>query len=121
MKKAREIIDRSRRYSLGEAMTLAVDAAPAKFDETVELAVCLGVDPRQADQNVRGTCQLPHGTGRSVRVLVFAKGPKLKEAEDAGADFVGGEDLAQRIQGEGWLDFDKAIATPDRNSAAACA
>jgi len=113
MKKAREAIDRSRRYPLAEALGLAVEAAPAKFDETVELAVSLGVDPRQADQNVRGTCQLPHGTGKSVRVLVFAKGEKLKEAEEAGADYVGGDDLAQRIQGEGWLDFDKAIATPD--------
>lgn len=113
MKKARETIDRSRRYSLAEALGLAVEAAPAKFDETVELAVCLGVDPRQADQNVRGTCQLPHGTGKSVRVVVFAKGDKMKEAEEAGADFVGGDDLAQRIQGEGWLEFDKAIATPD--------
>ena len=113
MKKAREIFDRSRRYSLDEALGLAVEAAPARFDETVELAVCLGVDPRQAEQNVRGTCQLPHGTGKNVRVVVFAKGAKVQEAQAAGADFVGGEELAERIQGEGWLDFDKAIATPD--------
>jgi len=116
MKKGRESIDRSKRYPLDEAMGLAVDAPPAKFDETVELAVRLSVDPRQADQNVRGTCQLPHGTGRTVRVLVFAKGDKVREAEEAGADFVGGEDLATKITSEGWLEFDKAIATPDMMS-----
>ena len=85
----------------------------AKFDETVEIAVRLGVDPRQADQNVRGTVVLPHGTGKTVRVLVFAKGEKAKEAQEAGADFVGAEDLAKKIQDEQWLDFDTAIATPD--------
>lgn len=106
-------VDRDRRYPLEDALKLALETDAAKFDETIELAVRLGVDPRQADQNVRGTCQLPHGTGKSVRVLVFAKGEKLREAEEAGADFVGGDDLATKISGEGWLDFDKAIATPD--------
>jgi len=106
-------VDREKRYTLEEAVKLAVETDPAKFDETVELAVRLGVDPRQADQNVRGTTQLPHGTGKSVRVLVFAKGDKAREAQEAGADFVGGDDLATKITGEGWLDFDSAIATPD--------
>jgi large subunit ribosomal protein L1 len=105
-------IDRNKRYPLDEAIRLAASTAKAKFDETVELAVRLGVDPRQADQNVRGTVVLPHGTGRSVRVLVFAKGEKEREARDAGADYIGGEDLVKKIQ-EGWLDFDKTIATPD--------
>jgi large subunit ribosomal protein L1 len=89
------------------------DDGKAKFDETVELAVKLGVDPRQADQNVRGTVVLPHGTGKSVRVVVFAKGDKAKEAQEAGADHVGAEDIAKKIQDEQWLDFDTAIATPD--------
>ena len=106
-------VDPDKKYALEEAMKLALESGPAKFDETVELAVRLGVDPRQADQNVRGTCQLPHGTGRTVRVLVFAKGEKLREAEEAGADFAGGDDLAAKITSENWLDFDKAIATPD--------
>src|SRR6059036_1165673 len=107
-------IDRRRRYPLDEAIrTLVVEDGKAKFDETVELAVKLGVDPRQADQNVRGTVVLPHGTGKSVRVLVFAKGDKAKEAEAAGADHVGAEDIAKKIQDEQWLDFDTAIATPD--------
>ncbi len=106
------LVDRSKRYSLEDAIRLAVETAKAKFDETIELAVCLGVDPRQADQNVRGTVVLPHGTGKSVRVLVFAKGEKEREARDAGADFVGGEDIVKQIS-EGWLDFDKAVATPD--------
>ena len=105
-------IDRSKRYPLDEAIRLATDSAKAKFDETMEIAVRLGVDPRQADQNVRGTVVLPHGTGKSVRILVFAKGEKEREARDAGADFVGGEDLVKKIT-EGWLDFDKTIATPD--------
>lgn len=113
LKAGRERIDRTRRYPLEEAIQLLIECPPAKFDETVELAVRLGVDPRQADQNVRGTCQLPHGTGKSVRVLVFAKGDKVREAEEAGADFVGGDDLATKITSEGWLEFDKAIATPD--------
>jgi large subunit ribosomal protein L1 len=107
-------IDRARRYPLEEAVrTLMAAEGQAKFDETVELAVKLGVDPRQADQNVRGTVVLPHGTGKTVRILVFAKGDKAKEATDAGADHVGAEDVAKKIQEEQWLDFDTAIATPD--------
>src|SRR6188768_1864956 len=105
-------VDREKRYPLEEAVQLAVDAATAKFDETIELAVRLGVDPRQADQNVRGSVVLPHGTGRTVRVLVFAKGEKEREALEAGADFAGGEDLVKKIT-EGWLEFDSAVATPD--------
>ena len=108
-----EKVDRTKRYPVEEALKLALELPPAKFDETFELAVRLGVDPRQADQNVRGTCQLPHGTGKTVRVLVFAKGDKVREAEEAGADFAGGEELANKITGENWLAFDKAIATPD--------
>jgi|SRR5581483_5777796 len=108
-----EKVDRNQRYAIEEAMRLALESPAAKFDETVELAVRLGVDPRQADQNVRGTCQLPHGTGKSIRVAVFAKGEKAREAEEAGADFVGADDLAAKITGENWLEFDKAIATPD--------
>jgi large subunit ribosomal protein L1 len=107
------LVDRSRRYALDEAIRLAVETAKAKFDETIEVAVRLGVDPRQADQNVRGTVVLPHGTGKSVRVLVFAKGDKEREARDAGADYVGGEELVKKISTENWLDFDKTIATPD--------
>jgi large subunit ribosomal protein L1 len=109
---ARALVDRTKRYALDEAVGLAVSTAKAKFDETVELAVRLGVDPRQADQNVRGTVVLPHGTGKAVRVLVFAKGEKEREATDAGADIVGGDELVKKIS-EGWLDFDKAVATPD--------
>ena len=108
-----EKVDREYRYSLPEAMTLTKEAARAKFDETVEVSVRLGVDPRKADQNVRGTVVLPHGTGKSVRVAVFAKGDKAREAEEAGADVVGAEDLVARITDEGWLEFDKAVATPD--------
>src|SRR5216684_2403002 len=106
-------IDRSVRYPLTEAMKLVTANHVAKFDETVELAVRLSVDPRQADQNVRGTVVLPNGTGKVARVLVLAKGEKEKEARDAGADFVGGEDLVKKIQEENWLDFDRVIATPD--------
>lgn len=109
-------IDRTRRYPLREAIALARETARAKFDETVELAVRLGVDPRKAEQNVRGTVVLPHGTGKPVRVAVFAKGEKAREAEAAGADVVGGEELIKRISEEGWLEFDKAIATPDMMS-----
>ena len=109
---ARTDIDRSKKYSLEEAFQAVLSAAYAKFDESVDVAVKLGVDPRHADQMVRGTCILPHGTGKTMRVLVFAKGEKEKEALDAGADHVGGDDLAKKIQ-EGWLDFDKAVATPD--------
>jgi large subunit ribosomal protein L1 len=113
-RKAAERIDRTRRYPLEDAIrTLVAGDGQAKFDETVELAVKLGVDPRQADQNVRGTVVLPHGTGKSVRVLVFAKGEKAKEAQEAGADHVGAEDVAKKIQDEQWLEFDTAIATPD--------
>lgn len=112
IEKAREAVDRNREYSLGEAVKLVKDNAYAKFDETVDVAIRLGVDPRKSDQMVRGSVSLPHGTGKTVRVLVFAKGEKEKEALDAGADFVGAEDLAEKIQG-GWLDFDKAVATPD--------
>jgi large subunit ribosomal protein L1 len=106
-------IDRTKRYPLEEALKLVIDNKVAKFDETVEIAVRLSVDPRQADQNVRGTVILPHGTGKIPRVLVLAKGEKEKEARDAGADFVGGEDIIKRIQEENWLDFDRVIATPD--------
>src|SRR2546427_8170628 len=107
-------IERTRRYSLEEAVrTIAAGDGPAKFDETVELAAKLGVDPRKADQNVRGTVVLPHGTGKTVRVAVFAKGDKAREAEAAGADVVGAEDLVKRISEEGRIEFDKAVATPD--------
>jgi len=113
-RKSAATIDRAKRYPLDEAIRVVVaEEGKAKFDETVELAVKLGVDPRQADQNVRGTVVLPHGTGKSVRVLVFAKGDKAKEAQEAGADHVGAEELAKKIQDEQWLDFDTAIATPD--------
>jgi len=109
---ARQQIDRSRKYGLEEGLQTILSAAYGKFDESVDVAVRLGVDPRHADQMVRGTCVLPHGTGKTVRVLVFAKGEKEKEAEEAGADYVGAEDLAKKIQ-DGWLDFDKAVANPD--------
>jgi large subunit ribosomal protein L1 len=109
---ALEKVDRNQRYLLEEGLRLAKETARAKFDETVEMAVRLGVDPRQADQNVRGTVTLPHGMGKTVRVLAFAKGEKEKEAQDAGADFVGGDDLIKKIT-DGWFDFDKAVATPD--------
>jgi large subunit ribosomal protein L1 len=111
---AAEKLDRDRQQPLGEALAALLGAGgAAKFDESVEIAVRLGVDPRQADQNVRGTVALPHGTGRSVRVLVFAKGDKAREAEEAGADHVGAEELVKKIQDEQWLEFDTAIATPD--------
>lgn len=113
LKAAYEAVDREARYPLGDAVEMATKLGTCKFDETIELAVRLGVDPRQADQNVRGTVALPHGTGRSVRVLVFAKGEKEREATEAGADVVGGEDLVKKIADEGWLEFDKAVATPD--------
>ncbi len=99
-------------YALDEASALVKEAAFAKFDETVELSMCLGVDPKRADQMVRGTTVLPHGTGKQVRILVIAKGEKEQEAREAGADFVGGDDMLQKIQ-EGWLEFDSMIATPD--------
>lgn len=105
-------VDRSKNYSLQEGVEIVKGAAYAKFDETVDVAVRLGVDPRHADQMVRGAVVLPHGLGKEVRVLVFAKGEKEKEARDAGADYVGADDLVTKIQ-EGWFDFDTAIATPD--------
>lgn len=106
-------IDTQKRYDLEEALKLIGATKVAKFDETVEMAVRLNVDPRQADQNVRGTVVLPNGTGKIARVLVLAKGEKEKEARDAGADYVGGEDMVRKIQEENWLDFDRVIATPD--------
>lgn len=108
-----KLVDKSALYSPAEAMDLAVKTAKAKFDETIELAIRLGVDPRHADQQVRGAVVLPHGTGKVVRVLVFAKGEKAKEAEASGADFVGAEDLVDRIQKENWFGFDVVVATPD--------
>jgi large subunit ribosomal protein L1 len=105
-------IDRSQRYVLEEGLRLLKETARAKFNETVEMAVRLGVDPRQADQNVRGTVNLPHGMGKTVRVLAFAKGEKEKEAQDAGADFVGNDDLIKKIS-QGWFEFDKTVATPE--------
>ena len=108
-----KLIDKNVLYSTDEAMDLAIKTAKAKFDETIELHVKLGVDPRHADQQVRGAVVLPHGTGKSVRVLVFAKGEKAKEAEAAGAEFVGAEELADKIQKENWFDFDIVVATPD--------
>ena len=105
-------VERDRRYTFPEAVSLALETASTKFDETLEAAVALGVNPRHADQMVRGAVVLPNGLGKTVRVLVFAKGEKEKEAMDAGADVVGAEDLITRIQG-GWLEFDKAVATPD--------
>ena len=108
-----ERIDRERLYSLTEAVELLKELPPAKFDESVDIAVRLGVDPKHADQMVRGAIVLPHGIGRTVRILVFAKGDREKEAREAGADFVGGDDLAKKITDEGWLEFDRVIATPD--------
>ncbi len=111
-----ERLDRDKSYPLDEAIALLKEGEGAKFDESVELAINLGVDPKHADQMVRGAVVLPHGVGRTTRVVVFAKGDKEKEARDAGADFVGAEDLAKKIQDEGWLEFDRAIATPDMMS-----
>lgn len=111
-KEAKAKVDRTQVYSLEDAIGLVKGSAWAKFDETVDVVVKLGVDPRKADQMVRGAVVLPNGLGKDVRVLVFAKGEKAQEAQDAGADFVGADDLVARIQ-EGWFDFDTAIATPD--------
>ncbi|MGN9136203.1 50S ribosomal protein L1 [Clostridium sp. HCP1S3_B4] len=108
-----KLIDRHTLYSPAEAMDLCVKTAKANFDETIELHVRLGVDPRHADQQVRGAVVLPNGTGKTVKVLVFAKGEKAKEAEAAGADYVGAEELVQKIQSENWFDFDVVVATPD--------
>jgi large subunit ribosomal protein L1 len=112
-RKGAELIDSTKLYEPAEAIRLAKETSPTKFDATVEVAMRLGVDPRKADQMVRGTVNLPHGTGKTARVIVFAQGPKAEEAVAAGADEVGTDDLVARIQG-GWLDFDAAIATPDQ-------
>ena len=114
-KAASEKVDREKQYEVSEAIGLLLECKRIKFDETADVAINLGVDPRHADQNVRGAIALPHGTGKSVRVVVFAKGEKENEARAAGADEVGGEELAKRIQ-DGWLDFDRVIATPDMMS-----
>ena len=108
-----KLIDRSVQYDVADAMALVVKAAPAKFDETVEIHIKLGVDSRHADQQVRGAIVLPNGTGKSVRVLVICKPEKEEDAKAAGADFVGGEEMVQKIQGENWMDFDVLITTPD--------
>ena len=108
-----KLVDKSNLYDVNEALDLVTKTAKANFDETVELAVRLGVDPRHADQQVRGTVVLPNGTGKEIRVLVLAKGEKIKEAEAAGADYAGGEELVEKIQNENWFDFDVIIATPD--------
>ena len=110
---AAKLVDRMIQYDVAEAISLVKKTAVAKFDETVEAHIRLGVDGRHADQQVRGAVVLPHGTGKSVRVLVFAKGDKVAEAEAAGADYVGGEELIPKIQNEGWFDFDVVVATPD--------
>jgi len=112
LKKARESVDRAKLYDLDDAVKLVKSAANAKFDETVEVAMNLGVDPRHADQVVRGVCQLPNGSGRNIRVAVFARDAKADEAKAAGADLVGAEELAEQIQ-KGKIDFDRCIATPD--------
>ena len=108
--------DKLTLFEVSEAISLAIKTAQAKFDETIEVHTKLGVDGRHADQQVRGAIVLPHGTGRSVKVLVFAKGPKAQEAEAAGAEYVGAEDMAQKIQTENWFDFDVVVATPDMMS-----
>jgi large subunit ribosomal protein L1 len=110
---SRKLIDPLKAYDPADAIDLVLKTSKAKFDETVEISVRLGVDPRHADQQVRGAVVLPHGTGRVIRVLVFAKGDKAKEAEAAGADFVGAEDMVAKIQGENWFGFDVCVATPD--------
>jgi len=112
-KESAKLVDRSTLYDVNDALALTVQTAKAKFDETVEVHIKLGVDGRHADQQVRGAIVLPHGTGKTKRVLVFAKGPKAAEAEAAGADYVGAEELATKIQTENWFDFDVVVATPD--------
>ena len=112
-KESSKLIDKANLYELNEAMNLVLKTAKAKYDETVEVHIKLGVDGRHADQQVRGAIVLPHGTGKTKRVLVFAKGDKVKEAEAAGAEYVGAEELAQKIQTENWFDFDIVVATPD--------
>jgi large subunit ribosomal protein L1 len=115
-KAALEKYNKAEQYEVREALELATQTARAKFDETVEAHFKMGVDGRHADQQIRGAIVLPHGTGKSKRVLVFAKGPKATEAEEAGAEYVGAEEMAQKIQKEGWFDFDAVIATPDMMS-----
>lgn len=115
-REAIKLVDRNHLYNAVEAMELVKKTATANFDETVEAHIRLGVDSRHADQQVRGAVVLPHGTGKVVRVLVFAKGEKITEAEEAGADYVGGEELAEKIQKENWFDFDVVVATPDMMS-----
>ena len=110
---SKKLIDKTKAYDSNEALALAVETAKSKFDETIELHCKLGVDPRHADQQVRGVCVLPHGTGRTVRVLVIAKGDKADQAKAAGADFVGAEDMIQKIQQENWFGFDVIVTTPD--------
>ena len=110
---AAKLVERQNLYDSSEALDLVIKAAPAKFDETVEVHLKLGVDGRHADQQVRGAIVLPNGTGKTQRVLVFAKGPKEQEAKDAGADYVGADELAEKIQKESWFDFDVVVATPD--------
>ncbi len=110
---AAKLVDREKRYTVAEACELLPTLKGAKFDETVEVAARLGVNPKHADQMIRSSCALPHGTGKSLRVVVFARGDRAAEARDAGADFVGAEDLVERVLKENWLDFDSAIATPD--------
>ena len=108
-----KLIETGKLYDPDEAVKLALQTAKSKFDETLEISVRLGVDPRQADQQVRGAVVLPHGTGKTVRVLVFAKGDQAKAAEEAGADYVGAEELVAKIQGENWFEFDVVVATPN--------
>ncbi|MBQ7428080.1 MAG: 50S ribosomal protein L1 [Butyrivibrio sp.] len=110
---AAKLIDKTQQYEAAEAISLVKKSATAKFDETVELHIRTGCDSRHADQQIRGAVVLPNGTGKTVKVLVFAKGTKLDEAQAAGADYVGGEELVPKIQNEGWLDFDVVVATPD--------
>ncbi len=112
MKLAKKEVQSAKKYTVDEAFEVLMKTSTAKFDETIEAAFQLGVDPKQGDQQVRGAVSLPNGLGKAVRVVVFAKGPKEKEAKDAGADFVGADDLVEKING-GWMEFDKAIATPD--------
>jgi large subunit ribosomal protein L1 len=112
-KSAAAKVDRTKRYTLADACKLLPETKVAKFDESVDIAVRLGVDPKHADQMVRGAIVLPHGTGKTMRVAVIAKGDKAKEAKDSGADFVGAEDLVEKIQKENWTDFDSLVATPD--------
>ncbi|HSG31340.1 MAG TPA: 50S ribosomal protein L1 [Thermodesulfobacteriota bacterium] len=110
---AKQKVDIDKLYSVDESLGLISETKVAKFDETVELAIKLGIDPRQANQQLRGAKVLPHGVGKDIKVLVFAKGEKVKEAQDAGADYVGSDDLVEKIQNENWFDFDVAVATPD--------